>query len=161
MRNDPIFGTRFHNPAHEVNGFQKEYCINAPERHLLRFLVPIVNPEKPAFITNQLLKTIMESYEGRRVIGWGHIVEDLVAKVAKKVNNKKGCPLAPFLYHLYAQYDCLNPRETTLLRLTMEKRRDSFPGEPILSVGFPAPARLLLAAPALGPCVLPPPPPPR
>lgn len=47
-------------------------------------------------------------------------MEDLVAKATKKVKNKKGCSMTPFLYHLYSKYDCLNPGEATLLRLSME-----------------------------------------
>lgn len=34
----------------------------------------------------------MESYLGRRTIGWGHIVKDLDAEEVKKVYNKRGCP---------------------------------------------------------------------
>lgn len=109
----------------------------------MRFLAPMLNREKPAFVTHQLLKAIMESF--LRIV-WGHIIEDLVAKAKKKAYSKKGCSLPPLLHHLYARYDCFYPSETTMLRLAMKARRDRFPREVIPVARVPAAARLFNAA---------------
>lgn len=53
---NPTLVARFHNSAHD--GFRVEQCINARERRLLRFLVPVLKLEKVAFITNHLLMAI-------------------------------------------------------------------------------------------------------
>jgi hypothetical protein len=34
-----------------------------------------------------------------------------VVREAKKLGNKKGCPLTPFMFHLYDKYGCLTARE--------------------------------------------------
>lgn len=66
-------------------------------------------------------------------------MEDVITKEVNKVSNKKACPLAFFIYHLYAQYECLTLKEVTKLRLFMEKRSDLFLGEPVLAKGISRP----------------------
>lgn len=56
VRGDATLTARFHHPAHEHNDFKVEHCINAKEQRLLKFLVPILNPEKPVtIITSSLM----------------------------------------------------------------------------------------------------------
>jgi hypothetical protein len=102
---------RFSQPISEKNGFRVQDCIDDRERRLLRFLVPILSPDKPHSCTIKLMKAIYEAYFNYRKIGWGLIVEEFVIREARKLGNKKGCPLTPFLFHLYDKYGCLTARE--------------------------------------------------
>lgn len=112
--------------------------------------MPIFNLEKPVFITNQLLKAILEAYEGNTVIGWGLILGDVVPKAVNKVSNKNSCPLTPFLYHLHAQYGWLILGGMKALRLHLERRRDLFFKESTPAVGVSVAAQILLGAPRAG-----------
>jgi hypothetical protein len=102
---------RFSQLISEKNGFRVQDCIDDRERRLLRFLVPILSPDKPHSCTIKLMKAIYEAYFNYRKIGWGLIVEEFVIREARKLGNKKGCPLTPFLFHLYDKYRCLTARE--------------------------------------------------
>jgi hypothetical protein len=102
---------RFSQPVSEKNGFRVQDCIDDRKRRLLRFLVPILSPDKPTTCTIKLTKTIYEAYFNTRKTGWRLIVDELVVREARKLGNRKGCPLTPFLFHLYDKYGCLTARE--------------------------------------------------
>ena len=102
---------RFSQPVSEKNGFRVQDCIDDRERRLLRFLVPILSPDKPTTCTIKLTKTIYEAYFNTRKTGWGLIVDELVVREARKLGSKKGCPLTPFLFHLYDKHGCLKAKE--------------------------------------------------
>lgn len=38
-------------------------------------------------------------------------MEEVVSREVGKIGGKKGCPLAPFIYHLYARYGILTSKE--------------------------------------------------
>lgn len=78
---------------------------------MLRFLVPILYPDKPTTCTLKLMKALYGAYSGERVCGWQHILHEVVKREVAKIGSKKGCPLAPFIYHLYARYGILTTRE--------------------------------------------------
>lgn len=48
-------------------------------------------------------------------------MEDVVNWEVKKLGNLKGCPLAPFIYHLYAGYGILTRKEKREMRMHQEK----------------------------------------
>lgn len=78
---------------------------------LLWFLVSILSPDKPTTCSIKLIKAILWSYDSKRVVGWHHIINVVVHKELAKIGNQKGCPLAPFIYHLYAPYGGLTTGE--------------------------------------------------
>lgn len=106
----------------------------------MKFLVPIVNSEKPMTITNKLLKAIFDSFSDNHLIGWDIILEDVISKEVSKVSNKKGCPLAPFLYY---QYKWFTVEEATNLPLFLDKRRDMFPKDAIPAHRVPTAAKIV------------------
>jgi hypothetical protein len=102
---------RFSRPPSDKDGFRVDECKSHREKRLLRFLVPILNPDKPTTCTLKLMKTIHEAYSNERVCGWGLILDDVVFREVSKIGGRKGCPLAPFIYHLYARYGILTTRK--------------------------------------------------
>jgi hypothetical protein len=74
-------------------------------------MVPIFSADKHTTITIKLEKFIFSALLYGTTIGWRIIVRELVNREAVKLRGTKGCPLTPFLYHLYSQYRCLTNRE--------------------------------------------------
>lgn len=65
---DKAFATRFPDPAHELYNFRVNHYINTREKRVLKFLVPVLNSEKPTIVTNKLMKANFESFSGNYVI---------------------------------------------------------------------------------------------
>lgn len=83
------------------------------EKRVLAFLVPILSPKKPYNVTLTLANTLFLSFFGERLVDWGHIIEDLVHRLA--TNTKHGQPsyIGPFLFHLYDHRNLLTAKEKT------------------------------------------------
>jgi hypothetical protein len=80
--------------------------------------VSIFSSDKPTTIVIKLAKCIYSAYLHGKKVGWGIIVHEMAAKEAFKIGGAKGCPLTPFVYHLYSHRKCLTNRE----RVRLEKR---------------------------------------
>ena len=102
---------KFMNPPSSKDGFKVEDCASERERRMLRFLVPILNPDKPTTLPLKLLKAIYGAYTGKRMCVWGHILQEVLSREVPKIGGKKGCPLFPFIYHLYFRFGILTTRE--------------------------------------------------
>ena len=102
----------------EKDGFRVEDCRIGREKRLLQFLVPIFSPDKPTTIVIKLAKCIYSALLHGKKVGWGIIVQEMAKKEALKIGGAKGCPLTPFLYHLYSHHRCLTDRE----KVRLEKR---------------------------------------
>ena len=112
--------SKFALPPSEKNGFQVDDCHHPREQRILQFLVSIFNPDKPTTVTMQVIRAIYGAYTGDRVCGWHHLIDDMVQRKFRKVESKKGCPLASFLLDLYARHGVLTPDETHALELQRE-----------------------------------------
>ena len=99
----------------DKDGFKVEDCKTPREQRLLQFLVPIFSPDKPTTITITLAKGIYSALYYKKKINWGFVVQRNVNREASKIGGTKGCPIAPFLYHLYAKHGCLTDREKARL----------------------------------------------
>lgn len=146
VRADKALAANFLYHAYEYDDFKADHYINGREKPLLKFLVPFLNLEKVASATNKLLKAIFEFVYSNKVIRCKIILEDIISKGVKKVSSKKGCPLAPFLYHLYCQYKCLILGETTNLRLFVEKWKNKFSEGTVPAQRVPAEVTVALMA---------------
>jgi hypothetical protein len=105
-------------PLSKKDGFKVEYAWIPKEKRLLRFMVLIFRLDKPTTITIKLVKCIYFALVYKKATRWGIIVQKLVNGEAGKIGGTKGCPLTPFLYHLYPQHRCLTDRE----KVKLEKR---------------------------------------
>jgi len=78
---------------------------------VLRFLVPILNPNRPIQVTITLGSTLFGALSGERKIDWDLIVHDLVAKMSGTVGRTKPVGTNSFLFHLYHSLDLLKNTE--------------------------------------------------
>jgi hypothetical protein len=93
------------------DGFKVTDCVNPREQRLLEYVVPILNPEKPTTLTVTLAREILSALHRRKKINWAYLVHRNIQKMARTMGSKKGCALAPFLYHLYEKNGCITSTE--------------------------------------------------
>ena len=89
---------------HQVDpkdGYSVGDCWNSMQRRLLEFLVSIVHPDKPIWVTITIGNTIFGALDGGREVDWGVVFRDLAQRLAKEVGKSKPTPICPFLFHLY------------------------------------------------------------
>ena len=74
---------------------------NDRQRWLLEFLVPIVHPDKPTWVTITIGNKIFGALDGGREVDCGVVFRDMAQRLAKGVGKPKPTSICPFLFHLY------------------------------------------------------------
>ncbi len=117
------------------DGFKVADCKDPREQRLLQYVVPILNPEKPSTLTVTLARGIFSTLLRKKKINWAYLVHRNTQKWARNLDNKKGCPLAPFLYHLYEKNGCITEEEKKRLEIppipgvrSPAKKKTTLPG---------------------------------
>ena len=82
--------------------------------------MPILNPEKPKWISLTLTHTLFGALSGSRPVNWGLLIHEVVAKALPNI-GKKPSFLSPFIFHLYHQYDLLVPDEEDELTIVADE----------------------------------------
>ena len=67
-RKDEYINGKFEGPPNPKDGYAVDDCIDDRERRLLRFLVPVLHPEKPTRVTITLGNTIFGALTGDRKV---------------------------------------------------------------------------------------------
>lgn len=106
MRADKYATGKFRGPPNSKDGYAISDCIDDRHRRVLVFVIPILYPEKPIRVTVMVANTIFGAMEGR-VVRWGKVIGDVVAKLAGHVAKSKYSPISPYLYHLYHHKEVL------------------------------------------------------
>ena len=106
-----------------MDGFPVRECRDARERRLLEFLVPIVHPNKPTWVTRTLENTIFGAISGERSVDWSIIFMELVNRLVGGAGKTKPTPICPFLYHLYESKGLLTEEEETDYEAAQELNR--------------------------------------
>jgi hypothetical protein len=93
------------------NGYAIGDCTDARHRRVLTFLVPILYPEKPNWITVTMGNTIFGALNGGRKVNWARIISNLVVQLVARVGKSRASQICPFLYHLYERKELLRQEE--------------------------------------------------
>lgn len=81
---------RFSKVPLEKNRFRVNTCRIPRKRRLLKFLVPILCPDKPHTVTMQTLRSTNGAYR-KRGCGWHYLLQDDVQKEFWKLGARQGC----------------------------------------------------------------------
>ena len=114
---------KFRNKADPKDGFPVRDYRDAREHRVLKFLVPIVHPDKPNQVTRTLGNTIFRALSGERSVDWAIIFMELVNRLVGGADKAKPTPIYPFLYHLYESKGLLTEDEETNYKSTQELNR--------------------------------------
>ena len=141
---------KFRNDADPKDGFPIRDCRDSRERRLLEFLVPIVHPDKPTWVTRTIGNTIFGALSGDRPVDWGKVFSELVQRLVGAAGKAKPTPICPFLYHLYECKGLLTEDEETgyttakeLNRYQISPERDEDLDSGVLCITEPEPLRAL------------------
>ena len=119
-RTDSFHEGKFAHVVDPKDGYSVKDCRNDCHRRLLEFLVPIVHPDKPTWVTITIGKTIFGALDGARLVDWGVVIQNLVQQLAQGVGKPKPTPICPFLFHLYNSQGLLTKEEETNYRTAKE-----------------------------------------
>ena len=114
---------------HQVDfkdGYSVGDCQNDWQRRLLEFLVPIVHPEKPTWVTITIGNTLFGTLDRGREVDWGVVFWDMAQRLAKGVGKPKPTPICPFLFHLYDGQGLLTADEEVDYWTAKEMARSGF-----------------------------------
>ena len=92
---------KFTHAMNPKDGYPVRDCRHARQRRLLEFIVPIIHPDKPTWVTITIGNTIFRAFDGDRLVNWGIVFRDLVSRLALGVGKPKPTPIYPFIFHLY------------------------------------------------------------
>ena len=96
---------KFANPPHPKDRYSLPECTDLRARRVLKFLVPILYPEKPARVTVTMENTIFGAYTGEQEVDWALVIRDVVKRFLTGVGKSKPTPICPYLLHLYIAHD--------------------------------------------------------
>ncbi len=105
---------RFHHHANDHDGRHIKDCKDPRERNVLAFLVPILHPEKPSYVTLSLASTILSVFDGTRKLDWGKVIRDLVLRLIEVGKRSQPTYVCPFIFHLYHHFEIMTRREEEL-----------------------------------------------
>ena len=80
-RTDKFVEGKFLYDVDPKDGFPVRECRNVQECRVLEFLVHIVHPDKPTWVTRTLSNTIFGALTGDRLVNWTKILMDLVNRL--------------------------------------------------------------------------------
>ena len=92
-------------------GFSVDDCKDKRARAVIAFLHPIFYPEKPHRHTITWANPIIGSFQGKREVDWGLLLNDVISKLLMAMPKAKSTPLSSYLAHLYRHADLLTPDE--------------------------------------------------
>ena len=87
---------------------------------MLEFLIPILYPEKPTWVTVMVGNTIFGALMGDRPVDWGLLIYDVVTRMVGLVSKGKPIMVCPFMFHLYKERQVLWSLELATYTLAME-----------------------------------------
>ena len=116
-RTDKFIGGKFRNAANPKDGFAIADCEDSRAKRVLEFLIPILYPEKPTWVTVTVGNTIFGSLLGERKVDWGILFQAVVAKLVDGVRKFKATPIGPYLFHLYVGQELLNGEEMVAYKI--------------------------------------------
>ena len=100
-RMDNYIEGQFMHQVDPKDRYTVEDCRNARQRRVLEFLVPIVHPDKPIWVTITIGNTIFGALNRGREVDWRVVFRDLAQRLAKEGRKPKSISICPFLFHLY------------------------------------------------------------
>jgi len=115
-RKDEFCHGKFKGAVNPKDGYAVEDCIDARQRRVLEFLVPILHSEKPKRVTITLGSTILGALNCNRKVNWSIIFSELVGQLVSRMGKSRATPLSPYLFHLYQHNQLLTVEEEKVWR---------------------------------------------
>jgi hypothetical protein len=111
----------FADSAPKKDGWKFLECTDDGLQDVLKYLMALINPMKPARVTNKMANTVVESLFLDKKVSWARVLEDVMANQVKLLglDNLHNC-LSWYLAPIYYAKNVLTQAETQDYRLTKE-----------------------------------------
>ena len=119
-KTDKFIGGKFRNAANPKDGFAIADCEDSRAKRVLEFLIPILYPEKPTWVTVRVSNTVFGALLGERKVDWGILLQSVVAKLVDGVRKFKATPIRLYLFHLYMGQELLNGEEMVAYEISLD-----------------------------------------
>ena len=93
-------------------------CVDPKERRVLEFVVPILYPEKPTWITVMVANIIFGALFGVIKVNWDLVMQEVVGKLVSELEKEKPSSINLYLFHLYHRFECLKGEVIEMLDTT-------------------------------------------
>ena len=113
-RKDNLFTGKFKGEVDPKESLHPANCLNLGERRMLQFMMPILNPEKPKWITLTMPNTLFEALFRVPPVNWGLFIHETVARAIPYIGRKPSY-ISPSIMHLYSHYRCTTVDEDDML----------------------------------------------
>ena len=140
-RMDKFIGGKFRNAANLKDGFAIADCEDSRAKRVLKFLIPILYPEKPTQVTVTVGNTIFGALLGERKVDWGILLQAVVTKLVDGVRKFKAMPIGPYLFHLYKGHELLNGEEMVAYEIGLDLLKYNCTPDPDPDQGQDSPTR--------------------
>ena len=115
-RRDSFHVGKFRTDPTPKDGFHPGNCGNPRERRVTKFIMPILNLEKPKRLSITMANTIFGAMFGVRSVNWGRTIQEFVKKSLPHIGRKPSF-LSPYILHLYQHHECVNEAEEDMLAI--------------------------------------------
>ena len=102
-RTDKYIVGEFNKSVNPKDGYAFGDCEDFHAKQVLEFLIPIMYPEKPTWVTVTVGNTVFGSLLGDRPVDWGLLIHDMAAWMVELVSKGKPTMVGPFMFHLYKE----------------------------------------------------------
>ena len=119
-RKDSLHVGKFRGDHDPKDGFHQGNCQNLRERRIIKFIQPILSPEKPKHLSITMVNTLFEAIFGVRIVNWGRLIQGYVEKSIPHIGRKPYF-LSPYILHLYQHYGYMNEAEEDALNIAEDE----------------------------------------
>ena len=102
---------KFFNPVNPKDGFAMAECKDVRAQRVLEFLVLILYPEKPTWITIMIENTIFGTLLEEREVDWVLVIQNVVKRLLVGVGKLKPTPIYLYIFHLYQFVDTMKSKD--------------------------------------------------
>ena len=102
------------------DGYAVGDCEDFRAKQVLEFLIPILYPEKPTWVTVTMGNTVFRALMEDRSVDWGLLIHNVVAWMVGLVSKGKPTMVCPFMFHLYKERQVFWSSELATYTLAME-----------------------------------------
>lgn len=85
-------------------------------RKVIMFLNTLLTLEKPSSVKMETANLIIQSYLNMAKVNWGLMFNKVINKLVEKIYAGRGCPLTPYIMHIYFQEQYLTKEELKLYK---------------------------------------------
>ena len=111
---------KFKTTINPKDGHAVSDCIDAREKRVLEFVIPILYSEKPGRITKEIGNTVFKALSGEYKVSWGQVIHELVEKLVLVLGKRKPTLVSPCLFHQYSKFECLRREEMQQIEVARE-----------------------------------------